>query len=285
MVLFRLLTRSVLPIVLLFAPVALHGAESGPAEVAIDLSFRYQTQTYSGSDASLWSTTLSPYVLYDNWVLGVDLPYQRVEGVFNFRGSAQQERNCELIASGTELPPRLEPYRDRLVARCATLSQENNTEEGVGDVNVYASYGRAFANTNGYWMWTLGYDGDNADEARQLGSGTRDMYLDFVAIKDYESLSLLFLVGYNYLLGGVNADLYDSYSYVGSEISSPKDKPWVFGLGVDYQYDSLEPIASARAFGQWRAKDALLFKVQVKGYEDSVYYPNSSVDASVLLSF
>ena len=268
----------------LFAP-GLHAAELASPDVGVDLSLRYQTQQYSDRDASLWSATLSPYLIYDSWILGIDIPYQRVNGVFNFRGTAQQERNCNLVTQGSPLPPILEPYRDRILARCQALTQENNTEDGVGDLNVYASYGRGIGDESWYMLWTLGYDGDNADQDRQLGSGTRDMYMDLVLTQDQPDYSLLFLAGYNYLLGGAYEDLYESYSYVGGEISSARGKPWVFGAGLDYQYDSIEPIASVRLFGHWQVMDSLKLKLQLKGYEDSVYYPNSSVDASLLVNF
>ncbi|BFM11971.1 hypothetical protein R50072_21240 [Simiduia litorea] len=282
---FNALLRNVVSIVPLFVFGAAQAAADAAIDVGVDLGVRYQAQQYSDNNASLWSTTLSPYVAYEDWIVGVDVPFQRVEGVFNFRGSAQQARNCDLLSSGAQLPEKLEPFRDRLLARCTALTEENNTEEGVGDVNIYASFGKSFAHTSGYWLWTLGYDGDNADAERQLGSGTRDVYLDFVVIKDHDYFSLLFLVGYNYLVGGVNKDLYDSYSYIGAEISTQKDKPWLMGIGVDYQYDNVEPIVSARLFGQWQASESVVFKVQVKGYEHSVYYPSSSVDASLLFSF
>ncbi|NNC55201.1 MAG: hypothetical protein HKO07_05730, partial [Pseudomonadales bacterium] len=229
-----------------FAAPGLAEAPLWGAAVAAD----YHYESYDereGLDGEAFTLDVSGYVAGNRWSAGVYLPMQSGDGVATIRQSTLQLlATCRKLAEIAKrdgvtllvLAARVDSVRE-LIVQCQRLSQRDFFEQekisGVNDVSIDVGYSVSLGDlVPQFFSATAVLSGDNGDVDRGLGSGTVDSALDLLYVWDWGKVEASVGAGYNLVLGGRLADLYEDYGYASLDIerSFGNGRSNVFSLGL-----------------------------------------------------
>lgn len=263
-----------------------------------DISLSTQHQEYEIISADMNSLSISPYFKKDNWLFTVSVPWMQIDGDYFVNGNVPRVVNfCQRVdkASPQRLQRLVERGRitqkqlDRCNAFTDVLSEREESQSGLGDINLAAEYVYYWGQSESWWTSIgIGYKHDNGDVEKAIGSGSRDSNLDlgigYEGIKWFSHLDYSFVSvsatktpfavdDYSGLAAGVGYNLLDNLS-----------------LGIDYQKEEAylqtgEDIDYWSSYLHWLVTDNWSLILSASDYDSGVEYPESEYGMQISYSF
>lgn len=248
------------------------------------VNLEYDHQSFAEYDADLVTLGLSPNMASGKWFFALDIPWQKVDGGISLNQRPRLDNICSILNSGRPTPPRFSNLRNSILQYCS--AQTGNDGSGLSDVGILTSYGFNL----GLWFSSLSasYQSDNGDTDKGLGSGTQDGTLEWTLQGNHRFISTTFSLGYNFVLGGEFEEYFDNTAFASFSLSSPIQKPWVFGGGYAFQQASTsytEDLNSIDIFGEFNFSNHYSLRVSYLNYLDAEFYPEHSISVAFYMSF
>ncbi|NND38055.1 MAG: hypothetical protein HKO06_00515 [Pseudomonadales bacterium] len=265
---------------------------------ALSSSYHYERYDESeGLDGEAFTLDVSGYVAGTHWSAGVYLPWQSGDGVATIRQStlqlfAQCRKLVELAKRDgvtlLALATRVDTVR-QLIVQCQRLRQRDFFEQekisGLNDVSLDIGYGLSLGErVPQFFSVTAVLTADNGDVDRGLGSGTVDSALDLLYVWDWGKYEASVGAGYNFILGGRLADLYENYGYgsldVERSVGNGRSNVFSIGLGGNWSQASLPGADDSRSLNMkvryrfadgWQLKTAYTNYLNLDGYPEHEY--------------
>lgn len=263
------------------------------------VSSAYQFESYDereGLDAEVFTLDASAYVAGERWSSGVYLPWQSGDAAATVNFSAVQLlATCRKIAATDlatvlVLAARNDRFRE-IIAQCRRLRSRDffaqDKVEGLNDISVDVAYSlRTGELVEQVFNVAAVLTGDNGDADKGLGSGTVDAALDLGYAWYFSRITLSANSGYNFVLGGRLADIYDDYGYLSVDAEYDFQNGLAVSLGGSWTESSLPGADDSRSASlearwkfadYWRLKAGYTTYMNLDGYPDYEYSMGLSV--------
>lgn len=207
----------------------------------------YAEQSFDVGDADLYTLTVSPAVHTGQWTFSATLPWQKVEGTYfvNIRNS-NLALGCAQLSRLSGLQRLILLNRGIISADQLSACNEEATAttrdsvSGLGDIELFANRYLSPLADQLSGSVGMGYKLDTGDDKEGLGTGTQNIFLETSWLYDRQALSVLFTLGYEFLLSNdTDLDLQD-YGYMATDLRWHATDIMVVGGEYQYQQSSLD---------------------------------------------
>ncbi|MEZ5509662.1 MAG: hypothetical protein R3F47_07140 [Gammaproteobacteria bacterium] len=204
----------------------------------------YAEQSFDAGDADLYTLTVSPALHSGQWTFSATLPWQKINGTYfvNTRNT-NLAFGCEQLSRLSDLQQLVLINRGTISAdqlstctedATATTNDASDSVSGLGDIELFANRYLSPMVDQLSGSIGMGYKLDTGDYKEGLGTGTQDIYLETSWLYDMQALSVLFTLGYEFLLSNdTDLDLQD-YGYMATDLRWHATE--VIAVGGEYQF-------------------------------------------------
>ncbi|MGB5325894.1 MAG: hypothetical protein WBN40_10785 [Pseudomonadales bacterium] len=272
-----------------------------PLLYGASLSAGYRYEEYranDGLDGEAWLLDASLYTSGNRWSAGLHLPWQTGDGVSTFNASTIQllavcRRLTQLEAATLVVLASRNDRVKQLIQQCRRIQLrdvfEQESVSGFSDISFdigySVSHGQMIEQSLRMGMVITG---DNGDVDRGLGSGTVDAAFDLYHGWYFSLVDVYLGVGYNMVLGGRLADLYDDYTYASFDVRRRVGSHVAVSIGGYWSEASLpggDDSRSANAMFSYRLADAWRLTARYTNYLDLRGYPEHEYSAGLSFSY